>query len=215
MTQEFFGHLGPGLPPERELVECVRADARTFARIVMLGLRSFYADSVIADAGIGCYTWDGVDGGNTRIDFFDNMPPQKDGKNPGIYVRHGEISFEKLTNRNIVASSYDNSETILTTATSVSLLVDHIFEKETEAYRIADLTFQALLGPICLWLERAGAISIQPRGIAGPRKKSSEPETHYGVAFRFDVFYYPLVSRKLESHRLREIVEYISTTGTP
>lgn len=201
-------------PHERQLAADIVACAdppvtsAKLRRILMLVLRAHYShpDNYGEEfEHLKCLTW-APDGGTLRVGFYPDFDDTRPDDFPAVLVGFGGVEIKKMVIGDYLGQSFDMSRTDLIKDAALTLNVTHTAKQPGDAYDLADMSARvltALAAPVAM---AAGAISLDVTGYGEPSKETPAPDRHYTVAMNVRIGYNLLVSRSVESHRIRRIV---------
>lgn len=201
-----------------EILKCLGgpATADKFRRMLLLFLRGHYsnADNYMGFDHLSCFVWTPGEDSRLVIDFSHTADDRKPDNYPGIYVGFGAANFTKIAIGNKAGNSQDMATTMLSKESVVTYEISHVSKNASDAYDLAELTARALTamgGPLSY---NGGANGFEVLGLRIPKEKKPSPESYYEVATPVEIKYTLAVTRTLESHRIRMIVNEIDTTTT-
>ena len=194
----------------RSLIECMGMppSSSKFRRIVMLLLRGHFsnADNYGEEYNhLRCYTWDDSKNPSLHVGFT-HLPDDKAPDNyPGVYVGFGGVTKTKLAIANDGGLTEDYSGSHISKQNDLTLVINHIAKEAGDAYDLADMSdmvLSAMGHPLML---QSGALSLEVEGYTEPKKEVPAPDRYYTVAMTVKISYTHVVTRSVESHRIRRI----------
>jgi hypothetical protein len=198
----------------RSLVDCMALppSSSKFRRIIMLLLRGHYSNA--ANYGseyqhLSCYTWN--DGKNPSLHVgFTHLPDDDSPDNyPGVYVGFGGVAKSRLAIANDGGLTDDYSGNFISKQNDLTLVINHVAKEAGDAYDLADMSDMVLTAMGHPLLLQSGALSCEVEGYAEPKKEVPSPDRYYTVAMTLKISYTHVVTRSVESHRIRRIASLV------
>lgn len=208
-TEDIFDTQFYGGRPLEELSDCYLPSPMNFRRIVLLAMRAYYAEA--QNSTDPCLLWKGA-GGDLRVDFaqeneLEDLDP------PAIIIRSGDQNYQQMSWGDIARTAPDDSFVQLAHEVTYPLTLRHILRTAEASRRLAENSVELVVALVTPHLLKAGASRVQPKTVGQAVVKKSQPDRYYGVDLTIEIAYHPLVTRSLESHRLRDIVMQTPTTA--
>lgn len=201
----------------QSLIECMRlpASSSKFRRIVMLLLRGHFSDA--ANYGeeykhLSCYTWSDSKSPTLHVGFT-HLPDDASPTNyPGIYVGFGGVTKTRVAIGNHGGRTEDYAGSFLTKQNELTLVINHVTKEAGDAYDLADMSDMVLssLGHQLLLI--SGALAFEVEGYTEPKKEVPSPDRYYTVAMTVKISYTHVVTRFIESHRIRRITSMVTNS---
>lgn len=199
-----------------DLLACATAPvtASNMRRTVMLLLRAHFSHGDNYGPGfdhLRCAVWAPENAGTLRVGYYPDFDDERPDDYPAVLVGFGGVALQRLVLGDYLGSSQDNATTFMVKDASLTLNVLCIAKQAGDAYDLAEMSARvitALATPMAL---RAGANSLEVTGWGVPAKELPTPDKYYAVAMNVRVGYNLLVSRSVESHRIRRIVPLTTT----
>jgi hypothetical protein len=194
----------------RSLVECMALppSSSKFRRIIMLLLRGHFSNA--ANYGeeyshLGCYTWDDSSSPTLHVGFT-HLPDDSTPTNyPGVYVGFGGVTKTKLAIADDGGMTDDYSGNYISKQNELTLVINHVAKEAGDAYDLADMSDMVLTAMGRLVMLQSGALAFEVEGYAEPKKETPSPDRYYTVAMSLKITYTHVVTRSVESHRIRRI----------
>lgn len=201
----------------RSILSCMEGPvtADKFRRMLLLFLRGHYASPLnyLEFEHLKCYTWHSESSQRTlEIEFSHREDDRKPDAFPGIYVTFGRVDLEKLAIGDIGGMSQDRASTYLVKGAKAIFNIVHVSKNASDAYDLADLTTRVLVAMAAPLAHNAGATNFEVKGYQPPADKKQAPEAYYSVAIQVELGYNMTVTRRLESHRLRQIISIVTNS---
>jgi len=200
-----------------DLVHCLQGPptAAMFRRMLLLFLRGHYSSSenYMGFDHLSCYTW--ATDKQTRkleIEYTHNKDDRNPDAYPGIFVGFSAVDFSELgIGGNFAGNTQDLAGTHISKDSQANFSIFHVAKNPSDASDLAELTARALLAMGPVLAKNGGATGFEVMGMGVPREKKPSPKNHYTVATPIQINYTLAVTRSLESHRIRQIVQLLAT----
>jgi hypothetical protein len=199
-----------------DLLRCADAPPTSdkFRRMLLLLLRGHYSSPenyVAPFEHLRCYVWDDdPKKSSLTIDFTHAGDDQKPDRSPGIFVGFGPSTFSRVAIGDFLGQTQDAAGTMTGKLATVTFAVTHVNKNPHDASDMAEMTARLFQALAHLMFLHAGAMAMDVISVKEPEEKNPSPKDQYKVAVSVQVQYNHGVTRFLESHRLRRIVQRVS-----
>lgn len=198
----------------KSILECVRGPVTSskFRRIVMLLLRGHYSNAEnYGDeyAHLGCYTWHDGPSPTLHVGFTGLPKDSATDNHPGVYVGFGGVELSKLVLGNHSGLSEDMSGNYLSKQADLTIIIRHTAKEASDAYDLADMSAMVLTAMGHPLMLQSGATAFEVEGYGEPKKEVPAPDGYYAVAMTLKITYTNVVTRSVESHRIRRIASIV------
>jgi hypothetical protein len=119
------------------------------------------------------------------------------------------VVLSKLAFGNHGGLSEDMSGNYLSKQADLTLVIRHTAKEAGDAYDLADMSAMVLTAMGHPLMMQSGATSFEVEGYGEPKKEVPSPDGYYAVAMTLKITYTNVVTRSVESHRIRRIASIV------